>query len=256
MAISYTHYLILKELKARCAFEPGGRMLEIGKANFYGDMPTQDVVDEAWAMSSAVGEKVAAIITRRNSITDALHAFDVAACIYEVTIQPSHVVAIDGDPCAPGSLKLDLNHPIELNDQFDVVVNHGTAEHIFNIANVFRLMHDSTKCGGLMIHESPFTGWVDHGFYCLQPTLFWDLASANQYEIVGVWVEHLKSRTHFPVPSREYLLQLRKQEQLPDDSMLFVVFRKTTDYAFEVPMQGIYAGTVSPEAAEAWRNLR
>lgn len=39
-----------------------------------------------------------------------------------------------------------------------------------------------------MIHGMPFHGWIDHGFYCFQPTFYWDLAAANRYEPLKVYV--------------------------------------------------------------------
>jgi hypothetical protein len=133
-----------------------------------------------------------------------------------------------------------------------VVINHGTAEHIFNIAQVFISIHSACKVGGLMIHESPFTGWIDHGFYCLQPTLFYDLAAANGYEIVSVDVEEIKSQTIIPIKDRDRFTQ----QTFPDNSMLFVVFRKRTAEPFRIPAQGYYAKTLSEAGHEAWSALR
>jgi hypothetical protein len=166
------------------------------------------------------------------------------------------VAAIDGDPAAYRAERHDLNTHTQFDQGFNLSINHGTAEHIFNIANVFRAMHDATVEGGLMIHESPFTGWVDHGFYCLQPTLFWDVSAANGYEMVMVAIEHLASKSIIHIESREHILNLRRCDQLPDNAMLFVVMRKGKCEPFKVPMQGVYAGQVSQETMQAWRELR
>jgi hypothetical protein len=237
MAISATHYMILRELKQRGVLPQGGSILEIGQANWYGDAPPS-IVDPG--------------------LPNDTDSFQVARRLYEILCEPWSVLSIDLDPAAPGALRLDLNKfEDSVEPEHDLVVNHGTAEHVFNIANVFRLMHEATKPGGLMIHEAPFTGWVDHGFYCLQPTLFWDVAAANGYEMVGVWGEHLASRSYFAIESREALLERRRCDQLPDNAMLFVAMRKgAEDAPFRVPMQGVYAGQVSTEAISAWKELR
>jgi hypothetical protein len=90
----------------------------------------------------------------------------------------------------------------------------------------------------------------------LQPTAFWDVATANGYEIVKVAIEHLASKTIINIESREHILELRRRGQLPDNAMLWVCLRKGKCEPFKVPIQGVYAGTVSQAAGEAWRELR
>lgn len=235
MAISETHYRLLCELHAKGVLPQGRRILEVGEANFYGDFDAREIPG----------------IHRESSPEE---AFGIVRQIYRNLFAPTKVVAIDAH--GPTALKLDLNTLQGPPGKFGVVFNHGTAEHIFNIANVFRLMHDAAESGGLMIHESPFTGWIDHGFYCLQPTLFWDVAAANGYEVVLFAMEHLASKTYWHVSSREEIHEAKRRDQLADNLMLFVVLRKTRDEPFRVPMQGVYAGTTSEAAAKAWRDLR
>ena len=49
------------------------------------------------------------------------------------------------------SMPLDLNVPHELGEQFDAIFNLGTAEHIFNVYQAFKSMHDWLKVGGQII---------------------------------------------------------------------------------------------------------
>lgn len=83
-----------------------------------------------------------------------------------------------------GALVIDLNSPVDIGKQFDVVTNHGTTEHVFDQANCFRAMHDLCNPGGVMIHCVPMRGYAEHCFYCYQPGLFDELANANEYEIL------------------------------------------------------------------------
>lgn len=236
MAISKAHFDMLLTLSNEGHLPRGVDLLEIGEANWYGDHDPEEVFCGA-------GERC-----------DPQDGYAMARLIYKAIFDPKLRHAIDaGGPTAEW---LDLNKPIKLKQQYDVVYNHGTAEHVFNIAQVFRTMHEACKDGGLMIHECPFTGWVDHGFYCLQPTLFWDLAKANDYRIKFAAVEHLASRTFEPIPCRDAVLETRRRGQLADNLMLYVVLRKTVDAEFRIPMQGVYAGQVSEAAEQAWRELR
>jgi hypothetical protein len=235
MAISYTHFQLLKHLHAQGELPQGGSILEIGEANVYGDF---DIASEVgmWPLTGRIDD------------------YGYAKIIYAKLFSTQDVASIDAG--GPTAHKFDLNQPCTLNRQFTTVINHGTAEHIFNIAQVFRTMHDHCAVGGLMIHECPFTGWLDHGFYCLQPTLFWDVAHDNGYKMVLMATEHLQSRTYKIYENREQLLEERRRGALADNLMLFVVMRKTKDEQFYVPMQGVYAGTAGDVATQAWKDLR
>jgi hypothetical protein len=82
--------------------------------------------------------------------------------------------------------RLDFNQVIRLPEQFTVATNFGTAEHVFNIGNVFRSMHDALCPGGVALHVLPAFGDVNHGFYNIHPTIYFDLAAANDYTIEDI----------------------------------------------------------------------
>lgn len=231
MAMSATHYDLLQRLSR---FVPhGGAILEIGEANWYGDQPP-----EAFGIDAAGCETL----------------FDVAKRAYAKLFAPRRVVSVDFNG-TPRALRLDLNRPLPPLGLFDLVINHGTAEHVFDVAQVFASMHNACAVGGLMVHESPFTGWLDHGFYCFQPTLFYDLAAANGYDVLGMAVHEIKSRQIIDVPDRDAMTHLLAAG-VPHNAMLFVVLKKTHGLQFRLPVQGYYAQTIGAEASEAWETLR
>lgn len=80
----------------------------------------------------------------------------------------------------------DLNHPFEetLNETYDVVLDVGTAEHVINIWQALVNMASVVKVGGRILHENPHSGWGNHGFYSLHPTLFADFYTANGFELL------------------------------------------------------------------------
>ena len=223
MAITATHYRLLKELPVA----RGSSLLEVGEANWYGDIDPQ-----------AVG------LPRCNA-----KLFDIAKAFYADWFSPSDSVAIDMNG-SENALRLDLNQPIDLGRTLGVVINHGTAEHIFNVAEVFRTAHNHCAANGWIIHDAPFLGWVDHGFYCLQPTLFYDLADANCYEVARVAIHETRSGFCQYVPTREHVPDVASSA--PHNSMLFVVFRKRADQPFAIPAQGYYSRTISERAAKEW----
>lgn len=244
MAISEIHFRLLCELRDRGTFKPGGSLLEIGEANWYGDFDPQLIVDQQSNESDRLLTLDA--IAREDS-------FALAQMIYRATIKNASGDAIDY--CGTDrAARRDLNVRYEDGPTYDVVINNGTAEHIFNIGQVFESMHRATKIGGVMIHEAPFVGWVDHGFYSLQPTLFYDLARANNYRIELIGVMDITAKKFNRLECREAVSRLNGE--MPKNGELFVVYRKVFDVNFSVPMQGVYTNLVSDEIRKAHAEQR
>lgn len=145
------------------------------------------------------------------------------------------------------SVTLDMNFdgaPAEHVGRYDLLTNHGTSEHVLNQANLFRLCHDLTKTGGLMLHAVTFTVHLEHGFFNYQPAFFDALARANGYESLGTWVGpdwQLTSLVPWDPSLVEYLSLSSKTTHL-----LVVLQRKTSDAAFRAP-----AARIAPDAASA-----
>jgi hypothetical protein len=257
MAISSTQYFLVREMFQHGLLPRHPAILEIGEANWYDLAPMTMLEDIQKYVSDpvrrdALCERLRDIVEKKREH----YLFAIAKIFYELFFEPSEMQAVDYQGTAT-ALRLDLNGPIALNRRFDVVINHGTAEHIFNVAQVFKTVHDYTVPGGLMMHESPFTGWIEHGFYNLQPTLYFDLAEVNQYMLHGMFVQDLTARTVLQIRAREDLYELVKANDLPENSMLFTVFRKpAVDVAFQIPIQGYYRGSLPSDGITAWRELR
>lgn len=243
MAISECHYRILKKLRDDGVLPECKSILNIGQPNWYGDMNPQEMFRDL--------PEAPCDLNKINMTSVAI-----ADVCYRFLFGSKTVVSIDlgGDE---GAIKADLNEPHAIcNLSYDLVVNHGTAEHVFNVGQVFRTMHDNCRHGGYMIHEAPFTGWVDHGFYSLQPTLFYDVAAANGYELLFMALEVIDKKGIIVLHSRERIAEIVRLGGPPANSCLFVVLQKTRDEPFAIPMQGIYHGNVSEAVARAWHELR
>jgi hypothetical protein len=255
MAISVLEYQVTRTLREQSCLPLGGDLMEIGEANWYGDLSLD--------LLRADIERFAAP-ERRADLLAALDAaakqepggWDIAKIFWHTFLQPGSISAIDmhGSRIAQ---KLDLNQPLTLGRQYHVVHNNGTLEHIFDIAQAFRNMHEMTRPGGLMIHHAPFVGWVDHGFYSLHPTLFWDLAEANNYHmVVMIYGEHNPPRLE-ALANREAVLELARNHGIGRNGNLAAVLqRPLSQEPFRTPMQGYYAGRISQEAVDAWSLLR
>jgi len=243
MAITRVSYELLKE--HRDYLPRGGSLLEIGEANWYGDAPASVLLEDA------PDAEAAEMVRAGNRDQD---LFALAKAAYAIVFRPRWIESIDLNG-TQRAWRWDLNVPAKalVGNWADVVINNGTLEHVFDLRQAFESIHDATKRGGIMIHDCPFTGWVDHGFYTLQPTLFYDLAHANGYDLISLAITHFQSGTIIRVQSREELHALK---DIPDNAMLFVVMRKVHDAPFRVPMQGVYDGRLSEEGARAWQERR
>jgi hypothetical protein len=49
-------------------------------------------------------------------------------------------------------------------------------------------MHDAIKIGGVIYHQLPASGYLDHGYYCYTPLFFREMAAANGYEVMDMCV--------------------------------------------------------------------
>ncbi len=83
---------------------------------------------------------------------------------------------------------LNLAVPENLHSNFNLIYNGGTLEHIFNLSAVLENIFMMLKIGGVVIHASPSHNYIDHGFYSLSPTFFWDWYVSNNWEIVDCFL--------------------------------------------------------------------
>jgi hypothetical protein len=93
-------------------------------------------------------------------------------------------VDVDG---SPGSIPLDLNFdsvPPEAKGKYQLVTNFGTTEHVANQLNAFKIIHDLTALNGIMIHELPTQGMLNHGLVNYNFKFFWMLSRSNGYRFI------------------------------------------------------------------------
>jgi hypothetical protein len=144
----------------------------------------------------------------------------------------------------------DLNHPVELGEQFDLVTNNGTGEHIFDQRMVFENAHNLSR--EWMIHMLPFSPWINHGFYNFNPILFRDLAYANEYD-ANIYITDRWGRG-IALPSAEMFREKRPRElieaviSISGDVSVVAVFKKTNDEPFRLPFQGKYQKDIQSDA--------
>lgn len=150
-----------------------------------------------------------------------------------------HYLCIDaGGSDTEHKLIADLNRPIKEQkpdiQTFDIVTNLGTSEHCFDQVGVFRNVHDLCEVNGLIIHNLCSQGLVNHGYYNYHPRFAFEMAQANQYQILKMW---------FTVDFTSELIEYTKDNfELYDDRdiMIYVILKKTRNAPFRLPFDSMF----------------
>jgi len=118
------------------------------------------------------------------------------------------IKSLDASSYENADLIYDLNLsslPRELQGGFDLVLDPGTIEHVFHVPNSLKNIYDLLRVGGRVIHISPSSNHLDHGFYMFSPTLFWDYYTANQFDISGLRIIQYQPQPVFDWKIAEYV---------------------------------------------------
>lgn len=126
------------------------------------------------------------------------------------------LVTIDNSDYEGAGVIHDLNLPLPLNlaNRFDVVLDGGTLEHVFNfpvaISNAMRML----RVGGTLFMSTPANNLCGHGFYQFSPELMFRIfAPENGFELREVT---LSPTTYFDIE----LAPIRKTFVVTDPAIL------------------------------------
>lgn len=88
----------------------------------------------------------------------------------------------------------DLQRPIpkKYHAFFNLIVDSGTLEHIFDIRSVMENIVRMTKVGGYVWLLHPSQNFLNHGFYQLSPTFYHDFFTANGFEVVEAHIVEIR----------------------------------------------------------------
>ncbi len=162
------------------------------------------------------------------------------------------------------SFQFDLNKNISeiynFNKKYDLVINNGTGEHVFNQYALFLNFHNLTKINGVMLNILPFIDWINHGFYNFNPIFFADLAASNNYKILKISLAN-RDGAELKLDSSDYsimfeqikphrnnskfnkMIEIAKQK-IGKNILLVVVSKKLSDDTFKIPLQGKYLNDI------------
>lgn len=228
---------LYRQLKIRGALDGISEVMELGSQDFW--CPQSNLVKALCAAFGCLAPGPELLNT--NNVQQ-----QPARLLYEALGIKYHCVDVDG---RVGTLVLDLNFdstPEQHKGKYGLVTNHGTSEHLLNQFNVFKMMHDFARPGGVMVHAVPFTVHLEHGFFNYQPNFFECLARYNSYETLGIWVGPDWSLASF-IPWDPALLDFLTLNARTTH-LLVVAQRKMYDREFCIPFQEQYENLVPDEA--------
>jgi len=242
MAISQIEFRFLAEAHAKGCLIRGGSILEFGEANT--NRINSNKIDVPGSLESVMtpGPERDGMIARARILEgsdDLANRYEEAKLIYQALFEYVSYNAIDLLPPSESRFQQNLNEPFNLHRQFDVCINNGTTEHVFNQANIYRAIHDHTRLHGIMVHWTPCIGWVNHGLFHVQPGFFCDLAAINEYAICFACLATVTNLFDLnPAGINDESFKAH-----PDlrNALACVVLRKETDAPFRYPLQGKYS---------------
>jgi len=146
-----------------------------------------------------------------------------------------------------GAISIDLNSPLKdtaLYGQYDLVTDHGTCEHVFNVSEAYRTMHRLCKSHGIIVISQGVSN--TNGYYLFDLAFFEGIAAANNYKILFCSYDiYLKSLTaagsemHFPIPLSRELLDAIDWSKTTAIGITYVL-QKQSDADFQYPYQDDY----------------
>jgi hypothetical protein len=160
-------------------------------------------------------------------------------------------------------LNLDIKSEYKFDNQYDLVINNGTGEHVFNQYNLYLNFHNLTKINGIMLNIVPFINWINHGFYNYNPIFFGDLAAANNYKILKLTFAN-RDGAELIIPQENFSFlyeQIKPHEKngefekivsfakqkLGQNIFLVSISQKSSNKDFITPLQGKYLSDLETE---------
>jgi hypothetical protein len=143
-------------------------------------------------------------------------------------------------------LKHDMNFPVtaDLQGKFGWVIDSGTMEHVFDVKQYLTNMVNLTKQDGWVLHISPTSNQIDHGFYSFSPCLFFDFYKANGFDNFIAYILHVNFNNFFePCRILEYSYGMYLGDLIDESKQIFVAFaakKSKTLPQLNMPTQGVY----------------
>ena len=143
-----------------------------------------------------------------------------------------------------GAIGHDLNLPFldkSKYNNFDVVTDFGSCEHVFNVVEAYKTMHNLLKPKGyFIVAQGVLKG---NGYFLFDNSFFSGFAAANNYKIISssyIVLTKAKSENesdlHYHIPLSRDLFDVLDFSKL-DNVAIYMVMQKQEDKEFVIPYQ-------------------
>jgi hypothetical protein len=225
---------------------PLGRVLTLGRQNI------SLRLDEYCRVLSRIGRRPVTAVPQ--------YADDLLMMLGATT-----VTALDFSPYEGAKLIHDLNQPVpfEWHQQYDLILDGGTLEHIFNFPVAIKNCMQMLKGGGRFILVTIANNWCGHGLYQFSPELFYRIfAPVNGFSIVEVYA----AETNGSMYAVKDPVAVGSRVELCNNKPVYLLVhaqRKTIrEVLLQAPQQSDYesawrANAVAPAGylVQGWRSL-
>lgn len=144
----------------------------------------------------------------------------------------------------------DLNNPIpeKLKNKFDVVVDGGTIEHVFNFPVAIKNCMQALKKGGHYIGITTANNYMGHGFYQFSPELYYRIFDKEngfvvKHMLICAQVENHDSRWFSVEDPKKVGERVMLLNSLPVTLMVIAQKMSDVDIFKITPQQSDYAST-------------
>ncbi len=166
----------------------------------------------------------------------------------------SDVHILDVSAYEGATLIHDLNRPVPaaLHGKFDLIIDGGTLEHVFDIRQALANIALMLAPGGRVIHISPTNNYANHGFYQLSPTLYLDYYAANCFTGLQGFIAEQDTYLYDRRPWELFELNNALGRLISHQPlMLFFIAEKTAQSTADVvPIQSFYTKTFERTASK------
>ena len=216
MAIDLHHWRAILRAKAK------GRALSAGYPDLL--VPANEI-PAAPLQVRADSDEIAEHHGWKGPIYDSVQVFKMLGIELDVIDRKEH---------RGGESIVDLNEPsaaILLRARYDLVIDPGTSEHCFNIAQALVNLADAVKVGGAICQALPMS-MFNHGYWNVNPVALLDFYETNGFEIERMVIRHAGG-VFEPSPDERFARMLN----VPENAVTLVTARRLEARAFRWPQQ-------------------
>ena len=163
------------------------------------------------------------------------------------TIGFKQVDTLDVNEYENANIIFDLNKeniPKKLINTYDFIYDGGTLEHVFNIGIALKSLSSFLKRDGVICHMNPCNGYIDHGFFQISPTLYFDYYLQNNFKILSSVILEKSIGTHTLNISQDIYRTCNSDYGIQKAIKGWITFsakKQNDNFIFINPQQGYYS---------------